>query len=196
MLFLGYLGYLSDASRWDEVISVYDGSAFEQLELDPYVWNLVGQAYLHTGNIEKALLFCETAVTLDEGYSQSYSNLGSIHIQIFNSTSDTEELTKAYFYFEKALELDPTIVPAHDGLGLVHMYRGNYNEAIFHLETALQLNPNLDHTVYNLGITHLRNGNRDRAAFYLNKFKSTVSFSRFSAEEKTRLEKAIAESKD
>ena len=196
MLFSGYLGHLSEAGRWDEMISVFNGSAFEQLELDPYVWDLVGKAYLYKGDFDNALLFCERAVTVDKGYPISYSNLGRIYIQIFNSTTNPEDLTKASLYFTKALKLDPAFATAHDGLGLIHMYEGNYKEAIYHLETALKLHPDLDHAVYNLGIAHRRNGNWNGAVFYLNKFKNTTAYSKLSPIEKERLEQVINECKD
>jgi arylsulfatase A-like enzyme/Tfp pilus assembly protein PilF len=196
MIFSGYLGYLSEAGRWEEVLSVFEGSTFKQLEFDPYVWDLAGQAYLQTGDFENALLFCERAVTIDEEYAISYSHLGSIHFQMFNSTRDPEELSRASLNFEKALRLDPAISSAQDGLGLIHMYKENYEKAIYHLEKALQLQPDLDHTVYNLGIANLRNGNWEGALFYLNQFKNTPSYNKFSREEKEMLEKYIGECRD
>ena len=196
MIFSGYLGYLSEAGRWDEILSVFEASAFKQLEFDPYVWDLAGQAYLQMGDLENALLFCGRAAAIDGNYAVSYSNLGSIHFKMFNATRDPGELSKAAFNFAKALGIDPGVISAHDGLGLIHMYRGNYDEAIHHLETALELQPSLDHAFYNLGIAHLRNGNREGALFYLNQFKNTPSYNRFSQEEKTMLEKYIDECKD
>jgi len=196
MIFSGYVGYLSEAGRWDEVISVFEGLTFKQLEFDPYIWDLVGQAYLQIGDFEKALLFCERAVSIDKKYSIAYSNLGSIHSKIFNLTTNPQELSKAFLNYEKALELDPKICAAHDGLGIIHLYKGNYDEAIHHLEMALQLQPNLNHAVYNLGMAHLKNGNRNRALFYLNQFKNTPSYTTFSPIEKETLEKYIEECKD
>lgn len=196
MIFSGLLGYLSEAGRWNEIISVFEGLTFRQLEFDPYIWDLVGQAYLHIGDLNNALSFCERAVTIDENYPISYSNLGSIHFQIFNLKANPEELSKASLNFEKALELDPNISSAHDGLGLIHMYKGNYGEAIHHLETALQLQPKMYHAIYNLSMAYLKNGNKAGALFYLNQFKNTPAFMSFSPADKEMLEKRIEECKD
>jgi tetratricopeptide (TPR) repeat protein len=193
MIFSGYLGYLSEAGRWNEIITVFGGKTFRQLDFDPYIWDLVGQAYLHTGDLENALSFCERAVAIDEDHSISYANLGSIHFQIFNSKKDPEELSKASLNFEKALKLDPEIGSAHDGLGLIYMVREDYEGAIRHLESALKLWPDSDHTVYNLGMACFKNGNRASALFYFNEFKNTPSYAAFSPEEKKTLDKYIDE---
>jgi arylsulfatase A-like enzyme/Tfp pilus assembly protein PilF len=196
MIFSGYMGYLSEAGRWDEIISVFDGAIFKQLEFDPYIWDLVGQAYLQKGNFEKALSFCEKAVSIDQKYSVSYSNLGSIHFGIFNSTANLEELRRASLNYEKALELNPDISAAHGGLGLIRMYEGNYDEAIHQLETALRLQPDMDHALYNLGMAFLKKGDRARALYCLAKFKNSPSYSSLSRVDKEKLEEYIEKCKD
>lgn len=196
MIFSTYVDYLSEASRWKEIISVFEGLTFQQLEFDPVTWNLVGVAYSNIGNFEKALLFCERAVSIDKKFPLSYSNLGSIHFKIFNLTTNPQELPKARSNYEKALELDPQISGAHDGLGLIHMYEENYEEAILHLEKALQLQPNINHAVYNLGLAYLRKGNKTKALSCFLRFKNTPSYLKFSPVEKQKLEGYIEECKD
>ncbi len=196
MIFSSYVDYLFEAERWDEIISVFEGLTFKQLEFDPVAWNLVGVAYSNIGNFEKALLLCERAVLIDKKFPISYSNLGSIHFRIFNLTTNLQELSKALLNYEKAIELDPKISAVHDGIGLIHMYKGNYDKAIHHLETALQLQPNINHAVYNLGLAHLKKGNKTKAFSYFNQFKSTPSYLQFSPTEKEKLEKYIEECKD
>lgn len=193
MIFSGYMGFLSEACRWDEMISVFEGLAFKQLEFDPYVWDLAGQAHLHLGDLEKALLLCERAVSIDENYAVSYVNQGSIHLKIFHSTSAPDTLSKATLNFEKALVLDPELSAAHDGLGLVDMIDGNFDEAIQHLETALRLEPDLYHVIYNLGLAHMKNGDKANALFYLSRFKNTPPYMTFSPIEKDKLERYIDE---
>lgn len=195
-IFSGFLGYLSEAGRWDEMISVFKGSTFQNLDFDPYVWDLVGQGHLQKNDFGKALSFCEKAVSIDEKYAVSYSNLGSIHLKIFNLTSNPEELSKASLDYKKALELDPNIASAHHGLGLIHMYEGDYDEAVDHLETALHLQPDMHHAVYNLGIAYLKKENVGEALQQFNLFKNTTSYATFSPVEKEKLEFYIQECKD
>lgn len=141
-------------------------------------------------------MFCERAVSIDKKFPISYISLGRIHSVISNLTTNPQELSKARLNYEKALELDPKSSAAHDGLGLIHMYEGNYDEAIHHLEMALKLQPGINHAVYNLGLAHLKKGNRIEALSYFNRFKSTPSYLQFSPVEKERLEKYIKECKD
>jgi len=195
MIFSSYVDYLSEAGRWNEIISVFEELTFKQLEFDPVIWNLVGVAYSNIGNFEKALLFCERAISIDKKFPLSYSNLGSIHFNIFNLTTNPQELPKALLNYEKALELDPKISAAHDGLGIIHMYEGNYDEAILHLEKALQLQPGINHAVYNLGLAYLKKGNKSKALSYFSKFKNTPSYFKFSLMEKEKLEKYVEECK-
>jgi arylsulfatase A-like enzyme/Tfp pilus assembly protein PilF len=196
LIFSSYVDYLSEAGRWNEIISVFEGLTFRQFDFDPIIWNLVGLSYSKVGNFEKALLFCERAISIDNKFSISYSNLGSIHFKIFSLTTNPQEIPKALLNFEKALELDAKNSVAHDGLGLIYMYEGNYDKAIHHLEMALQLESGLNHAAYNLGLAYLKKGNKAQALSCFNRFKNTPSYLKFTPLEKEKLEKYIKECKD
>lgn len=195
-IFSGYMGYLSEAGRWDEIISIFEGATFRQLDFDPYVWDITAQAFLHKGEIEEALSLSEKALAIDENYAVAYSNLGIIHIRFFELTGDQDVMSKAFLNFEKALELDPRSGSAHQGLGLFHMYKGNYDQAVHHLEIALQLQPDMYHAIYNLGIANLKNGNKAGALYYFSQFKNSPSYLTFSPVERERLESYIDDCKD
>jgi len=196
MIFSSYVDYLFEAGRWSEITSVFEGLTFKQLEFDPVTWNLVGLAYSHIGDFEKALLLCERAVSIDKKSPFSYSNLGSIHFKIFNLTTNPQELSNARLNYEIAIGLDPKISTAHDGLGLIYMYDGNYDEAIHHLKIAIQLEPNLNHAVYNLALAYLKKGNKTEALSYFTRFKSTPSYLQFSPTEREKLAEYIEKCKD
>jgi len=187
MIFSSYVDYLSEAGQWDEIISVFERMSFKQFEFDPVIWNLVGVAYANIGDFEKALLFCERAVAIDDIFPISYSNLGRIHLNIFNLSTNPQELQKASQNYKRALELDPKISSAHDGLGIIHLYKKNYDMAIHHLEAALQLQPDLNHSLYNLGIANLKKGDKAKALACFNRFKRSPSYEHFSPQEKKKL---------
>lgn len=195
-IFSSYVDYLYEAGRWNDIISVFDRLTFTQFEFDPKIWNLLGLAYSNIGDFEKAIMFCEKAVSIDKKYAISYSNLGSIHFTIFNLRTNPQELLKARSNYKKAIELDPKISAAHDGLGFICVYEGNYDEAILHLETALKLQPDMNHAFYNLGVSYLKKGNKSEALSNFNKFKNTPSYLKFSPTDKQKLEKYIAECKN
>lgn len=196
MVFSSYMEYLFEAGRWNEIISVFEGMSFKQFEFDPIIWNLAGMAFLKIGDFEKAQQFCEKAVAIDDKYTVSYSNLGMIHIKVFNLTTNPDELPKAFQNYKKAIDLDPKLSAAHDGIGLVYLYQQDYDKAIQHLTTALKLQPDINHAHYNIGIAYLYKGNKSKALFYFNKFKSSPSYPNLPAKEKIKLEMYIKECQD
>lgn len=196
MIFSSYLDYLFEGSRWNDIIVVFEGLSFKQFEFDPVVWNLVGASYSNLGDFEKALFFFERAVAIDPRYALSYTNLGRIHFNIYNLTTNPEALQSAFLNYKKALELDPKISAAHDELGLIYMYQEKYAEAIDHLEIALELQPDLDHALYNLGVAYLKTGDKAKALSYLNRFKNSPSYRNMSGVEKDRVETYVHQCQD
>jgi arylsulfatase A-like enzyme/Tfp pilus assembly protein PilF len=188
MIFSSYVDYLSEAGQWDEIISVFGAMTYNQLEFDPVIWNQVGAAYAKIGDFENAKQFCQRAVAIDDTFPISYSNLGMIHFNIFNLTTNPEELVSARKQYEKAIELDPQISAAQDGLGLVCLYQEDYEKAIHHFELAFQLQPDFNHVLYNLGVAHLKKGDKTKALSYFNKFKGSPSYPNLPAKEKLKVE--------
>jgi arylsulfatase A-like enzyme/Tfp pilus assembly protein PilF len=188
MIFSSYVDYLYEAELWDEIIAVFEGLSFKQFEFDPFIWNMVGVAFSKIGDFEKAEVFCQRAVEIDEKFTISYSNLGMIHFSVFSLTTNPEELPLARLNYEKAIALDPKMSAAHDGLGLVHLYEENYEKAISHFEIAFQLQPDFNHVLYNLGVAHLKKGSKTKALDYFNRFKSSPSYTELPGKEKRKLE--------
>jgi arylsulfatase A-like enzyme/Tfp pilus assembly protein PilF len=195
-IFSSYVDYLSEAGQWDDIISVFERMNFKQYDFDPVIWNLVGLSYLNLGDFENARVFCEKAVAIDEKFSLSYSNLGLIHFKIFNTTTNPDELPKAFENYKKALDLDPKISAAHSGIGSVYLYKQDYDNAIQHLTTALKLQPDMNHALYNLGIAYLNTGNKSQALNYFSRFRSSPSYPDLPAKQKMKLEMYIKECRD
>jgi tetratricopeptide (TPR) repeat protein len=94
------------------------------------------------------------------------------------------------------VELDPKMSSAHNGLGLIFLYKQAYDRAIFHLEIALRLEPTLDSVLYNLGIANLKVGNKASALSYFNRFKTTLSYQNLPSSDKKKLEDLILQLRD
>ncbi len=195
-IYSSFVKYLVEANQWDEIINVFQRIPIKQAEFDPLVWNRVGLAYLNIGNFDKALQFCEKAASIDERYAISYNNLGSIHLNIFNFSTNPEALQKALSNYQKTIELDPKISAAHDGLGFIYMFEKKYDKAIYHLEIAHQLDPSVDNIIYNLGVAHIKKGDKINALSFFNEFKGCPSFQQMTAEEKDKLEDYILQCKE
>ena len=195
LIFSAYMDYLFEGNQWPEIIQAFEKMDYPQFEFDPINWNLAGLAYSYIGNTEKAILLCEKAVSIDHNYPISYIDLGHIHFNVFNLSTNPEALQKALVNYQKAVELDPQLSVAHYGLGLVFMYENNFIKARQHLETALQLKPDFEAVLYNLGIICLKNGDKIKALSYFNKFKGGSSYKQMVQKEKEQLENYILQCK-
>ena len=63
----------------------------------------------------------------------------NLNFFVGDSLLETEQIEPAVPYLEKALRLDPKLLPAHAALGLCYGRLGQAQKAIPHLKTALNL---------------------------------------------------------
>lgn len=84
----------------------------------------------------------------------------------------TGDLDTALTYFQKAVELDPSLAVAYNDLGVVYEARGWNDRAKVAYGKALDLDPSLASPYYNLGSIYEKEGDYDRAIEY---FKKRVS---------------------
>ncbi|MBN2206765.1 MAG: tetratricopeptide repeat protein [Candidatus Aminicenantes bacterium] len=83
-------------------------------------------------------------------------NLGSFHL----NNNDLEQAVRA---FNRALELNPRLHLAHNGLGLVYSLRGDLPAAAKAFENALAADPQFTEARNNLGMTYQEMGYLDKA---------------------------------
>jgi len=88
------------------------------------------------------------------GFAQSYYRLGIIYEAKGNPTAALAD-------YRKALELDPSIVPAHVNLGILLSRQGKYGEAEQELRDAVRRDPSYDKALYNLGLVYADTGRND-----------------------------------
>jgi Flp pilus assembly protein TadD len=72
-------------------------------------------------------------------------------------------------HYRIALELDPTLLPAHYNLGYALQRKGQLDEAISHYRIALELDPTLLPAHYNLGYVLQQKGQLDEAISHYRK---------------------------
>lgn len=95
--------------------------------------------------------------------AESFLNKGLDH-------HDRGEYDEAIQCYQKAIELAPGLVVAHNNLGMVWIDKGMFKEAIASLERAVELDPNYAEAYNNLGFAYRRLGDEPRAAAYYEKF--------------------------
>ena len=169
------INFLLEARRFDNVIQIINASSLPQIENDPDAWNELGIAYMSKGDFKKAEDVFEKAISLDDGYSFSYQNLGSLYFSIFLKNKEISSYQKSLDYYKKAIELEPGDASAYNGLGAVYLQGGNLEGAIYCLGKALELKPDYGLAVYNLGLAYFNAGKLDKAYEYFVRFKEKYS---------------------
>ncbi len=96
------------------------------------------------------------------GYAQSYYRLGIIQ----GLKGRQAEALDSYL---KALELDPDIVPARVGAGILLSQAGEYPEAKGQLLRAVELDSTYEKAYYNLGLVYSEEGRPDSALMMMQK---------------------------
>ena len=120
---------------------VVDANAYELYLRGRFHWN----QRTATG-LEQAMEFYRKAIELDPDYGLAYAGLAEAQIlkATWTEGSDPNEVyPEARKMAEQALEIDPTLAPAHTVLGAVaHEYEWEWEEAEKQLLWAIELNPN------------------------------------------------------
>ena len=83
-------------------------------------------------------------------------NLGSFYL-------NNNEIDQAIRAFDRAIELNPRLHLAYNGLGLAHSMKGNLSEAAKSFEKCLEVNPQFSEARNNLGMTYQEQGYLDKA---------------------------------
>jgi tetratricopeptide (TPR) repeat protein len=100
--------------------------------------------YTRTNNAQ-ALSCGERAVQLDPASARAHAHAAWCHFYNYMAcwTADRDSaLAKAYELAQRAVELDETDSFAHTMLGIMHIFRREYEEARAEITKAVNLNPN------------------------------------------------------
>lgn len=85
------------------------------------------------------------AIDLDPNYARAHAELATIFAIRFENdwtVLQSADREKAFFYAERAVELEPESDLAHYALGRLHSIFSNYDDAESHLKRAMSLQPN------------------------------------------------------
>ncbi len=165
------------------------------IDYDPDVWTHLGIAYSQKGEVQKALDSFGKALSLDDTDALIYNNLGLLHFSIFGQTKNIQDNVRALESFRKAIELDPGLASAYNGMAGVYHGVGQIDNAISLWEKALELVPDYDFPIYNLGVAYFEKGNKAQALKYFERYlllkDKTLPF-----EERQRIAEYIRRCKD
>ena len=108
--------------------------------------------------LEKIKKLCEDALELDPGYAQAYYTLGmsSLSDQIVQGSPLPFFLDTALYFFNRAIELDPTLAEAYEGRGSYYSQKAEKQKAIDDLNKSISLSPSNSPAYLILGGTYFR----------------------------------------
>jgi arylsulfatase A-like enzyme/Flp pilus assembly protein TadD len=194
-VFFSLLKYLQDAGQYKNIIQAFHGKSYLQMEYDPAIWNVLGNAYYKTRNFEKAIDQYEMALSLDAESQLLFANLGEAQFSLALKKKDKAMLEKALQNFQTAVKLDPEYPLAYVGLGKASRLLGRFDYAITSFRKALDLDDKLDEALYVLGLTYLDKGDKDKALNTLTLYKQK-NYDSLSGDAKQQLDELIKSCKE
>ncbi len=108
---------------------------------------------------QRAFVEIEKTLALDPGLPGAYVARHSVTWNLENGFPHEQ----AGADLKKALALDPSFVPAHDGLGTLYMHVGLLDEALRELATAIRLDPRDTFAPYRVARIHMYQGRYEEA---------------------------------
>jgi arylsulfatase A-like enzyme/Flp pilus assembly protein TadD len=174
-IFLDLVIYLSEAAQFQDVIILCENFHVVQMDLEPHIWNMLGFAYLRTGDLENAQKTFEKALSIDDEDASVLSNCGHLYLSIYNKTKKLSDHQKAVDFFKKSMEQDPNYAPAYDGLGIAYLISGDLDKSIYYWEKTIEFSPPNANSVYNLSRAYLTTGNKQKALALLTQYIKTYS---------------------
>ena len=194
-IFFTYVSFLEAAGRYEEVIQAVDETRLPQTDIDPDVWIAQGNAFLLTGELDKALSAFKRAQSIDSEYADVYDGLGKVSLSSYIKTNDPAFLRESIVHFKKAVGLDPRFISAYHGLGVAYKHGADLDKAIGFWEKALEINPDYGESLSELGYAYLAKGEKAKALRCLERFRKQFEDS-LSPEEKKALDLVIQKAKD
>lgn len=189
------IGYTLEAGKFDEAIAIFEENQSQAADIDPFIWNYVGVAFIQIGNMDRALECFNKALSIDDEFSLTYKNLSRFFQNRLRQTRDIKDYQNMLKNILLAIKYDPDNPQLYNTLGLIYLQGNNPDKAIPGLEKALQLDPRQEETLLHLAVANMRIGNEDKAHDFFRRFKQTSYYKRMTAKNKADLENLIIRNK-
>lgn len=98
------------------------------------------------------------------------------------------DIDTALIYYQKAVEMDPTLALAYNDAGVIYESKGWLDKAKQAYAKAIDLDPSMSGPYYNLGSIYEREGDLDQAVYY---FKKRIMFGDWNDEWTMRARQAL-----
>jgi choline-sulfatase len=162
-------------------------------EKDAEAWTQLGLSQISESAREQAMVSLQKALSLAPEKSLALSGIGTIYLDDFLRLKSPESLRLAEEYYRRARTIDPLLVTAINGLGVIHLYRGDLSQAMAEWREVIRIDPTFVNAYFNLALIEMKTGHQREARRFLEMLRSRNS-SRLSAVEKTQLSDLLDES--
>ncbi|MDY6861743.1 MAG: tetratricopeptide repeat protein, partial [Thermodesulfobacteriota bacterium] len=146
--------YNLEAKQYDKAIFKLNKLSEIDKQNEVIFFNLGVSHYL-SGNIKKAILYYEKAISLYKDYYQAYFNLGQIYIE---NLKDNEG---SLGYLKKAVSIKPDYIHGYNQMGLAYERIGRISMAVSCWEKAIEINPDFDIARKNLERIKQKDGTKN-----------------------------------
>ena len=150
------IGYWKDGvSVWSRAVAVTENNYAAH--------NNLGRAFYRKDAWMRRFVRFRKLIRLNPGFAEAVLQSGSVLM------SQRGEADKAMACYQKALEVQPDYVAAHNSLGSLLLQKGQVDQAMVHCQKALELEPGNVTALSNLGFAYSLMGRLDEAAAQLQK---------------------------
>lgn len=139
---------------YEKAEKFYKKAIDENKEYTEARYNLCG-LYLKINEYDKAIEQCTYAAEdpLYQARASAYTNIGVAYYQ-------QGDINKAKEYYDKALDINPSLVYTHNELGKLYLSIGDDQKAISEFKIAISGFKEYDEAYFNLGTAYLKIGNK------------------------------------
>jgi len=185
---------LARGGEYDRAIDLFL-KIIENNNADADVWTHLGLSYYNQGDFDKAQESYDRALVIDSKYALALSSLGTLNLSLFRTEKNREYYNRALGFYQRAIEYDPNLASAHNGLAVAYRFANKNELAVSHWKKALEAKPDFTNAYINLGITLINLGRKEEALEYLNRCREKYFF-RLSRDDQNQILELIAEAKN
>lgn len=158
------------------------------------VWTYLGLSYYNKGDFEKAQESFDKALKMDQKNALVLSSLGTLNLSLFKAEKNREYYSRALDFYKRAIDADPYMASAYNGLAVAYRFANENDLAIFNWKKAIEVKPDFTNAYINLGIILIGLGQKEEALEYLNRCQEEY-FNRLNSNDQRQLLELIAEAK-
>jgi len=184
---------LARGGEYDRAIDLFS-KIIGNNNADAEVWTHLGLSYYNKGDTEKARESYERALEMDSTNGLALSSLGTLNLALFRAEKNGAFYDQAIDFYKRAIEADPSIASAYNGLAVAYRFAGKNDLAVSYWKKAIEVKPDFANAYINLGITLINLGQKERALEYLIRCREKY-FSRLSSDDQKQLTDLITEAK-